>query len=286
VKISTTEEEFLKNVVKHFTVSPTGLNTYLKCPYKFKLDRLFLIPKIRERPLAFGTSIHKALEDFFRTYANTGSYLDFELAINSFKKELERQLLSKKDFDDLILRGPQILKDYLSEVIKNKIDVLGTEYNFGSRNVYFEGTKLTGKVDRIDFIDRDRKEVEVIDYKTGHAKSMNEILGKTKNSDLDYKRQLVFYKLLSQLDTTFNKNVISTKLEFVESDGGKFKSINYQVTEDDLIDLKNTIRNVIDRIKKLEFGRTTEYKHCENCQYREHCWPDKVPDSSDNLANS
>ena len=39
----------------------------------------------------------------------------------------------------------------------------------------------------------------MVDYKTGKAKTKGQIEGQTKNSDGEYKRQLVFYKLLFSL---------------------------------------------------------------------------------------
>ena len=260
-------------MVKYITVSPSSLNTYLKCGYKYKLDRLFSIPKVKEIPLAFGTAVHKGLEDYYRSYANTGKYPESQLAVNSFQDELSRQLLSKQDHDELAKRGVDILKDYLEETKDERLEVVGTEYNFGSRNVYLNKIKLTGKVDRIDYVDKERKEVRVVDYKTGKPKSLNQILGKTANSDESYKRQLVFYKLLSQLDKSFNKkNVVSTRLEFVEKGyNGKYKPVEYEVTNEDLKDLRNIIKETAENIRNLEFNKTEDMKNCERCQYKDHC---------------
>ncbi len=274
-KVSASEEEFLKEMVKYITVSPSSLNTYLKCPYKYKLDRLFSIPKVKEIPLAFGTAVHKGLEDYYRNYANSGKYPDIQLAIDSFQNELDRQLLSKMDHDELAKRGVDILREYLEETKDDNLEVIGAEYNFSSRNVYLENIKLTGKVDRIDYVNKDRKEVRVVDYKTGKPKSLNQILGKTADGDESYKRQLIFYKLLSQLDRSFNKIVVSTRLEFVEKGyNGKYQPVEYQVTDEDLKVLRQIIRETAEKIKKLEFARTTEIKNCEHCQYKDHCWPE------------
>ena len=277
-KVTASEEEFLSGLVKNISISPTSLNTYLQCPYKFKMDRLFSIPKVKSIPLAFGTSVHKALEDFMRQYANTGIYPNVNVAVESFRQELERQLLNKQDHDDLNKRGVTILEEYLQDVMKEEIEVMGTEYNFGKRNVYLNKIKLSGKIDRIDVVDKDRKEVRVIDYKTGRPKSLNEILGKTQNSDESYKRQLVFYKLLSQLDRTFNKIVTSARLEFAEKNtSGKYKHVDYCVTDEDLSELRNTIQEVAQKIKRLEFPRTTNYRYCGLCEYKDHCWPEGEP---------
>lgn len=71
-----------------------------------------------------------------------------------------------------------------------------------------------GKLDRLD-VNPDGT-VTVIDYKTGKAKSENEIRGLTKSSDGNYYRQLVFYKLLLAKDGRYAMN--EGALHFVEPD--------------------------------------------------------------------
>ena len=71
---------------------------------------------------------------------------------------------------------------------------------------------LTGKLDRLDMkIDGS---ILVIDYKTGKARSENDIKGLTKNSTGDYYRQLIFYKLLLKKDGRYTMS--EAALHFVE----------------------------------------------------------------------
>ena len=58
---------------------------------------------------------------------------------------------------------------------------------------------LSGKIDKVEWLDKPNREVKVIDYKTGNPKTKGQIKGSTKYSDGDLMRQLVFYKLLSSL---------------------------------------------------------------------------------------
>ena len=55
----------------------------------------------------------------------------------------------------------------------------------------------------------------VIDYKTGKIKTDNEIAGNTKNSDGRLKRQIVFYKILCDLDSKFKHKMVAGELDFV-----------------------------------------------------------------------
>ena len=127
--------------------------------------------------------------------------------------------------------------------------------------------KLVGRIDRIDWLDKGQKTVRVIDYKTGKAKSVNEIEGKTLSANLSerelslsenirgpYKRQLLFYKLLTQLDKTFSPQVKQGVFEFIEpNERGKFVSRSLTLLDEDVEDLKHLIRDVMAEIRALKF---------------------------------
>jgi len=191
---------------------------------------------------------------------------------------LGKELLSKENYKTLLKRGKKVLEEYYKSNINEFREPLYTEYAFGFRKVYFGNIPLSGKIDRIDWEDKDRKEVKVVDYKTGTPKSRGEIEGKTKYSDGDLQRQLLFYKLLSQLDRNFNYTVTKGEFDFLESKSGKrAKKEVYEYSQDQIEDLKTLVRSTMENIRNLEFPRTKEYRHCENCDYKNHCWPDGKP---------
>ena len=91
-------------------------------------------------------------------------------------------------------------------------------------------------------------------------------------------RQLLFYKLLSQLDRNFNYEVVKGEFDFLESKPGKkTKKESYDYEIDKVEDLKNEIRENVEKIRNLKFERTKEYRHCHTCPYQNHCWPDGIP---------
>jgi ATP-dependent exoDNAse (exonuclease V) beta subunit len=86
----------------------------------------------------------------------------------------------------------------------------------------FEGQKIEIPIHgKLDAIVDNQEEVYVYDYKTKQAMSENEILGKTKNSNGDYFRQLVFYKKLLSDDSRFRDKNIIPALVFVVPDSRK-----------------------------------------------------------------
>src|SRR4051812_21801637 len=101
---------------------------------------------------------------------------------------------------------------------------------------------LSGKLDKIEFIEGDT-EVIVTDYKTGKVKSKNEIEGKTKYGTGDMKRQLVFYKLLLDLNQEGKLNMTRGRIEFLEpNESGKIKYEDFDIDIDDVDELKKTIK--------------------------------------------
>ena len=119
----------------------------------------------------------------------------------------------------------------------------------------------------------------MVDYKTGAAKTRNQILGVTKEANKDYFRQLVFYKLLADLDKSFPLTVQEAMLDFVEPNkkSGRFKREKFLITDDQVNELKETIRSVMKDIRALKFDRITDYRTCVDCEYLHHCWPAGLP---------
>jgi DNA helicase-2/ATP-dependent DNA helicase PcrA len=273
------EEDFLNSVIGKLKLSVTSLNDYLKCPYKFKLNTLLSTPRAKATSQAFGTAIHVALEVYFKTFRQQHNKPQLPVLLKAFKQALEKEILTQNDFKRLISKGNQVLLMYYTDNNKNFTEPLYTEYSFGFRKVFLHDIPLSGKIDKVEWIDRNKKEVKVVDYKTGNPKTKNEIEGKTKNSEGDLLRQLLFYKLLSQLDHNFNFTVTSGEFDFIETKGSrKAKKEEHSYSQEEIEDLKTTIEKVMDKIRHQNFERTKEYRHCAMCPFKTHCWPDGIPD--------
>ncbi|MDD3648160.1 MAG: PD-(D/E)XK nuclease family protein, partial [Candidatus Dojkabacteria bacterium] len=228
--------------------------------------------------LAFGTAVHKALELFFKTYKKLHKQPELSFLLDEYEKALKAEVLTEQEFSSILDRGREVLETYFEANNGNFKEPLYTEYSFGFRKVYLNDIPLSGKIDRIDWVDKDKKEVKVVDYKTGTPKSRGEIEGKTKYSDGDLIRQLNFYKLLSELDRNFNFDVVKGEFDFLESKPGKkAKKEEFEYKDEDIENLKTLVRETMSQIRDLKFDRTQEYRHCENCDYKSHCWPDGVP---------
>lgn len=287
--LTTGEKGYLQELIKDFKLSPTALNSYLNCSYKFKLDNLYRIPRTKAAPMCFGTAVHTALQNLYLDLENNKKLSPKEVFIKDFSAALRREVLSPADFKNYLEKGQTVLSSYYDNYKDTFAPALFTEKKFGSSlssQIFLGDIPLSGKADRIDLIDNrpvppklgERRGVRFIDYKTGQTKSRNDIEGKTQGSDGDYKRQLVFYQLLADLDRSFGYKVVETELQFIEADkGGKFHRERFIITPAEVSDLKKIIREAMAGIRALDFDRTTDYKHCVRCDFRTHCWPAGLP---------
>ena len=124
--------------------------------------------------------------------------------------------------------------------------------------------ELTGKLDKIELLND--KEVTVVDYKTGKPKSRNDIEGKTKDSNGNYKRQLTFYKLLLDGDKHFRMKY--GEIDFIEpNDRGIHKKERFEIADFEVEDLKKVIAKAAREIMALDFlNRQCAEKDCEFCK--------------------
>lgn len=286
------EEAFLQELVDKFSLSATALNSYLECPYKFKLDKLLKVPHAKKPHLAFGTAVHAALEKFYQEYKNNSHLPRKEYLISAFEVALQKEVLNQKDEEVRLEEGRQILSAYYDFFFDDFREPLFLEKFFrvvlpvqpgspaeASAN---EGITLTGKIDRIETLDPSDRTIRVVDYKTGKGKTMGQIQGTTKDSNGDLKRQLVFYRLLMDLDRRLrNITFGQAELDFVSEPFLKNKSGRHRlnITTEEVQELKKVISGVMAKIRNLEFPRTTDYKNCVDCDFRHHCWPEGLPTS-------
>ncbi|MDO8609694.1 MAG: PD-(D/E)XK nuclease family protein, partial [bacterium] len=135
------------------------------------------------------------------------------------------------------------------------------------------GIFLNGKIDMIEKIDKTGR-VIVYDFKTGKPKTRNYIEGKSSNTSGDYKRQLVFYKILLERfkEGKHKLKVENGVIEFVEADErGNYHSEAFEITQSNVSELEKLIREVAYEIKTLDFwDKTCEDKDCPYCKMRNY----------------
>ncbi|MBD3250137.1 MAG: AAA family ATPase [Candidatus Pacebacteria bacterium] len=272
-QVTVEQEEYFRKLVGRFSLSVTALNGYLRDPEEFVENTLLRVPRAKPMPMIFGSAVHAALEKMFKAYQNEGQKPPEEFVLEQFQTALKSEVLTKKDFKERLKYGQEVLSNYYQQTLEDQPDVWEVERSVGSGScrAVLDDIYLTGRLDRIDWLDRDKKQVMVIDYKTGKPKTKGYIEGQTKSANLSereqdlpesirgpYKRQLLFYKLLAQLDKTFLPEVTHGMFDFIEPydpKSGRLMPRKFELKDDDVKDLKQLIRQVMKEIRNLEFLR-------------------------------
>ena len=248
-------------------LSVTHLNNYLKCPWRYFFMDLIRLPQSQSAPLLYGSAIHGALKNYFDAYAREEA-LPVKKTVKLFENYLYRTHLGERDFQAALTVGRKELTGYLNawdfpRAIFNEYKIAGVPVEISASQTI----ELNGKLDKVELLSGD--EINVVDYKTGKPKSRNEIEGKVKDGDGNYKRQLVFYKLL--VDGTQRWRMNNTILDFIQPmESGKYRREIFEITDEETKELVKIIKTIGHEILDLSFWKKTcGDKDCEFCRLRE-----------------
>ncbi len=272
------DKEFLNNLFIDFGLSVTALNNYLKCPWQYFYRNLVRIPESPSKHLAFGNAIHAALQYYFE-HSTTKNQVNSSKIIAEFTRVLGKQPLTTAEFEESLKKGVEILQAWFDTYngtfnykTKNELD-LKVFLPIESNEVLPKSEiLLRGKLDKLELGKSENDGVVVVDYKTGKYRTRNDILGKTKTSNGDYYRQIVFYKLLLDLHNGQVKktgkgriyNMGSGVIDFIQPDpkSGKLKKESFVIADSEVEALKADISRVSNEILNLDFWE----KRCENAK--------------------
>ena len=267
------DKEFLNGVFLDQGLSVTALNNFLNCPWNYFYSNLLRVPKVPTKHLLFGTVVHNVLKDFFNKLKD-GEKVSEETMIKLFNEYINQKSFTESELKEAVQKGkdafPGYYKKYSSLWNPNTLN----EFRISVlMPVELEGEthlKLRGDIDKIE-IGSDEMSVNVVDYKTGKPKSRNHIEGKTKTSNGEYKRQLVFYKLLLSLYDDGRFNMSSGDIDFIEPDAkGRYHKERFEIEEGEVDELKETIANSAKEIMDLSFwNERCDNKDCEYCALRD-----------------
>jgi len=273
-KLDAREKGFLDSVIKDFRLSASALNEYLECPLKFKFNRLLKVPLPANKALALGNAIHKVMEVVGRNRINDKKTSQKEIE-KVFIQALSSQQLGAEDYKLVLTEGKKLLKQYFEFYDGEKSDPAAVEYYVRGVPLELPGMDpiiLTGKIDLVEWVDRKEGLVKVVDFKTSSPKTENQIRGLTKNSDKNIWRQLVFYKLLTDLDPNFkpqnkmNKfRIAHAEVDFVKpkSSSNTMVRIPIEISDEDVEEVKKEIAEVMTRIRNQEFYDLNGFPDCE-----------------------
>ena len=265
------EKLYLNKLFLEQGLSVTALNNYLKCPWNYFFNNLLRLPKAPNKHQLYGIAIHTSFKSMFDSLKE-GKKVNKLYLVKVFTQYLNRQPVNEYQFEEMLQKGKYTLSKYYDEYkgvwytnVINEFNIAGVFIDISKKDKLL----LRGKLDKLEILD-DGKSVNVVDYKTGKPKSRNVILGKTKSSNGDYFRQLVFYKLLLDKYNSSKFNMVSGEIDFVEPDDkDRFKKEKFNITSEDVSKLGELILGVSNQIMDLSFfDKTCNNVNCSDCKLR------------------
>jgi DNA helicase-2/ATP-dependent DNA helicase PcrA len=239
------DADLLSSFLAEKGLSATALNNYLHSPYNYLYRNVLRIPEVQAMPMQFGTAVHGVMEWVTTTISSKGVMPNANAIKEQLELELSRLPLTDAEFVRLHEKGFAALLAYTAHVANDLPKDTKVEFairvSLPTGIPEFPEVILNGKLDRLDF-DAEGKLLQVVDYKTGKPKTRNHIEGKTKDSNGDYKRQLVFYALLLSLYEDERYACREGLLSFIEPDTkGVIHEELFTITDEEVEVLKQEI---------------------------------------------
>ncbi len=259
LKMCETCSSGLKFTPSSFTFSPTATMTYLECPKKYEFSKLFHMPErggFDFNRASVGSFVHEVLEKGVDRNVRTKE--EFFSIAEDMSKEPNWKEIDINEVKDMLTIFWERNKDKYDE--NSKVEV---ELSFE-----LEGFRFYGKADRIDFLNLDKKEVEIVDYKTGVAPTSTQRAWQlgfyaVALTEMGYKPKKITLEMLG-LDKPIT-GIIDDNGEV--SFEGATKGFNINDIRTALIDCAKNIVNDYEHT----FTPTIDDWPCRNCGYKFYC---------------
>ena len=264
--IATDERPTLQPLLDNYIMSVTHLNNFLDIkkggPYHFFEQNLLRFPQAKLAHTSYGTAMHETMQGIYNYLKNTGKKPLLSKVEEIFKDKLEQQAMGEQDYKKYLEEGSRAWKVYIEKASHRFDPSHWIETDFKTQNVVIEGVQITGKIDKILPNEEDRL-LEVYDFKTGKPQRNWEVKDETKKIQFhNYKRQLIFYKLLVEGSRDFHKyRVNNGYLEFLNpTSNEEMVVLPYTITAEDTERLKKLILAVYNKIQALDFLDVNKYE--------------------------
>ncbi len=264
---------YAKRLLSEKGLSVTALNHFMNCPSQFYYKSILKVPEAPSASSEKGRAMHEAFSNVWRLEEKN------EKAIVSMMKDsvtayFERSLLplfeKEAVIEELFANAPKVAAALLSHfAISGKVTTEG--WFESAYEGVFKGKPvpltLHGQLDAV--VETENKAL-VFDYKTREAMSVNAIKGETKDSDGNYFRQLVFYKILLEGGVRLKGKAIDPALVFVKPDSkGRCPIVGLPISVADEKRVLAEVQTLIESVWSGNFLSTScGEKECECCALR------------------
>ncbi len=238
--------------------SYSQIDTFTTCPLQYRYRYMLRIPEADAPALSFGSSVHRALERFYKQIRDTGRGTQQELLDMFDASFIPVGYVNREQRVKEHQHGRRILSRYYEHFHPEHGDILTVE-NMFSLKLYPDEEKqyvISGKVDRID---KKGERVEVIDYKTGKMPD---------EAKLKKSLQLGMYALAVMDKQWLNIAQDRIVVTYYYLDADKKFSL-----EGKLYDTTQVRDKIVDTLQLVERGEFPPQKgvHCDWCSFKPIC---------------
>lgn len=278
------ELKYIEDFFKNYKLSASDLNVFLEDPLKFLQRVIYKYPFEENQFTVFWKVYHRTLELFYLKYKNENQIPEKSYLTSTFKYLIEKEFLSNEEYEKIIEKWIEWLSWYYDLYSKSSQIPLFLEYNFRSKWVIFENIPITWVIDKIEIAWNSekinnwnlsgqftlfRESINLIDYKTWKSKTLNQIKWLDKNWNKketpwegNYFRQLLFYKLLCEMDYETNSKyeVSWLSIDFVEWKDNIYKKINVDFSDEEYSFFKEELKDSREKMTNIDFWKEILFK--------------------------
>ena len=262
----------IMNIINEInSLSPTAINTYIRCQLRFYYRYLQRIkePENDDNEMNnafFGSIFHRVAELFYEPYYKNKQLIQKEdidralknkALIDACVEQAFREILFKVsknthvEYNGLQLINRQVIKDYFIKQLKIDQQLCPFRIRGLEKSVYedfdIKGTrivKIGGSIDRLDELERPGKQpvIRVVDYKTGtnnstNVKSLEEVFtDENLKNHTDYYLQAMLYSLIVR-DQSKENLPVSPALVFIQKQGTDNADCTLRINKEPIEDI-------------------------------------------------
>lgn len=242
-----------------FPTSYSELSDYIRCEYDYKMRYIYGFNPIIVQALGYGLQIHNILNILHEKAQEKKQVPSIEEAAELFQEHFYLRYAADKQEEALKKSALQSILRYLKMWEKDFTLSVKTERTF---EMDVENALITGSIDLIKRQNVEDTVLEVIDFKTGNERKMEEELH----------LQVQLYTVAAR--EALNLNVEKAYVHFL--DEKKQNRVEILTTPKQLDLAMRTISNAIQGITTRQFNRNPKSrKNCDVCDWEKIC-PKKI----------
>jgi DNA helicase-2/ATP-dependent DNA helicase PcrA len=238
-----------------FPTNYSEMSDYLRCEYDYKMRYIYGFNPIIVQALGYGNQVHNILNILHKVAQETGKLPTDEEAAEILKEQFYLRYAAKSQQDTLKRSALRSVLRYIEMWREDFTLSVSTERNF---EMDVENTLISGSIDLLKRENADENILEVVDFKTGNEKRMDE--------ELTLQVQLYTIAAREALNLKVNKAYV----HFLDA---KKQSRIEVLTTPKQLDLANkTISDTITGITTRRFRRNPKNKKvCNKCDWGKFC---------------